>query len=231
MKHAKIILLGLTLVVSAFGPAKAAETVITLSGNSEHINVYNVSVFGYAPGSVITDAPFTETVTIDPAGGGVIATANAVASNSILSSVCCAVSFSVRIGGQTFSIAGTDYSGAYAGVGQDFQALSDDTVGGDTDNSFYLDLTGTGVPTSLNTAFPTTAVSETYGTPIDAANDGFSDNNSLSYLSDASGELYPTTISIAIVPEPGAWSLLIAGVGVTGGFVRRRHRSATLAIG
>lgn len=209
--------------------AVANETVVTLTGNTEHINVYNVPMFGYSPGSVITDAPFVETITIDPAGGGVISTPNAVASNSILSSVCCAVSVSLTIGGQTFQVAGTDYSGAYAGVGEDFQALSNDPVNSRVDNSFYLDLTGSAVPTSLASAFPTTTVSETYGDPIDVFNDSFSDNASLSYLSDASGNLYPSQLTISVVPEPSTWALFIIGAAMIGAVARGLRSSRGLA--
>ncbi len=215
-------------MVSFSTAALADETILTLTGNSEHINVYNVPEFGYAPGSVITDAPFVETITIDPAGGGVIASPNAVASNSIVSSVCCAVSVSLTIDNQTFQVAGTDYSGAYAGIGQDLQALSYDPVDSRVDNGFYLDITGAGAPTSLATALPTTAVSETYGAPIDVFNDSFSDNASLSALSDASGNLYPSQLTISVVPEPATWALFILGAAMTGAVARGLRASRRL---
>ncbi len=201
--------------------AAASETIVKLTGNTENIIVRNVSVFGHPPNSVITDAPFVETITINPAGGGVVSTPTAVASNSIISNLCCAVSMSLTIDGQTFSIAGSDYSGAYAGVGQDFQALSNDAVSSEVDNSFYLDLTGSAVPTSLVSALPDTTVGETYGAPIDVFNDSFSDNTSLSTLSDASGNLYPSQLTISVVPEPATWALLIIGAAITGAVVRR----------
>ena len=219
----KLIVAASLLAALVSGTAASAGLVrVTLTGSTENIrdnaDVFHLGGNSMAP-AIITDQAFVETFLVDtsvnPNGSG-----TGVSSNSIFDAAPpFAVAGALTINGRTFATAGSNYSGAY--IAGDYQILSDDAVGRTRDdNDFYLDLTGAGLPATLSQPIRLTLAAGQVGsnTFIDASSGGT--------YADAIGSLTPTSFSVAAVPEPAAWTLLIAGFGMIGATVRSR-RSVT----
>jgi len=218
------------------GASTASATIyqVTLTGDSESINDFD-NVFGLGAESVgstanITNQAFVETFDINTAGGNVLDSSTGISSNSFFgTSPPYAVSGTLEINGQTFSVSGSDYSSVFTG-GADYQINTDEVVPADTDedNDFSLDLHSD----DLTTAPIPTTVTQSFSATLNPADfevfDSFIDNSSGGEYSDAAGELYPTQITISEVsaaPEPSSWLLMIAGIGGVGLILRRTRPS------
>ena len=208
-------------LLAGVSSASAKIVTVTLTGDSENVFDRN-NVFGFgASDTPITDKSFVETFTIDTTADSFPpAPDNRVSFNSIFSSgPPYAVGGSLSIGGSApFTTLGSDYSSVF--TQGDYQILSDDKVStaSNTDNEFYLDLTGLGLPTTVNQSFSMTL------TAGEVANNSFEDETSQNELPDAIGNLYPTSITISAAPEPASWALMILGVGMAGGLLRQDRR-------
>lgn len=166
-------------------------------GSSENITD-NANVFGFGSGQIITSQRFVETflvnTSVNPNGLG-----TGVSSNSIFdANPPFAVAGALTINGRTFATLGSNYSGLY--TSGDYQILSNDAVGRTRDdNNFYLDLTGTGLPSTISQQISLRLSAGQVG------NDSFIDASSGGTYADAIGTLDPTTFSVPLFrsPPPG----------------------------
>ena len=219
--------------IAMAGAAAHAEIItVTLAGDSENITD-RIDFFGLGAG-VITDQPFLQTFTINTDGGNVLNTPTGVSYNSLFDpeGPPYAVSGSLTINGRTFTTQGSDYSSAFSQG--DFQVLSYDAVAGTrADDSFYLDVTGTGLPTTVVDPYFSRLGGATY-----AFSDFITDNGNAasdpSAPSAVIGSLDPTSLSItpmtSAAPEPGAWMLMTAGVALAGAALRGRRREGSAVV-
>ncbi len=211
--------LGALLLAAA--PASAKIITVTLSGTSENITD-NANVFGYGPGQHLTDKSFVETFLVNTSAVNAFGpqTSTSVSSNSVFGgSPPYAVGATLTINGKTFSTIGSNYS-ALQTTG-DYQILSNDMVNRSVDNNFYVDLTGAGLPATVDQPI-TLALA-----PGQAVNVSFIDNNGGGDVSAAIGNLFPTQLTVSVgaagaVPEPAMWAMMLAGFGLIGGAMRRR---------
>lgn len=117
-------------------------------------------------------------------------------------------------GGGLFSLASLDAAGTFTQM----------------DRPLTLMLTGIGTGgTVTTTIFATPEDAETFTTYL---LDGFTNLSSLTIMG---GPVYPEfsidnlVVTAAAVPEPASWALMIGGLGVMGGAVRRRRATVRLA--
>jgi hypothetical protein len=221
-------------LVVGVSSASATTYEVTLTGDTEKINDFN-NVFGLGAESVgssanITNQAFVETFYVNTAGGNVLDSSTGISSNSIFgTSPPYAVSGSLEINGNTFSVSGSNYSSVFT-TGSDYQINTNDVVpvGYNENNDFSLDLHSN----DLTTAPIPTSVTQTYSATLTPADyevfDSFNDSNSGGQFADAAGELYPTQITISQVsaaPEPSSWLLMIAGIGGVGLVLRRAKKT------
>ena len=216
----------LIALLLAASPASAKLITVTLTGNMETIHD-NADVFGFGAHQVLTDKSFVETFLVDTSAVDPFGpqTSTGVSSNSIFGgSPPYAVGATLTINGKTFSTVGSNYSSIYTTA--DYQILSNDQVNSSFDNNVYVDLTGAGLPATVDQ--PTKIALA----PGQAVNVSFIDNNSKGDLSDAIGNLNPTQLTVTVAsaaPEPAAWSLMTLGFGLLGAALRRRAAKASLA--
>ena len=206
------IVVGTLAIAMAASAASAGIVRITLTGTSESIHD-NANVFGLGAGTLTNEA-FVETfiadTAVNPNGSD-----TGIYSNSIFDAAPpFAVGGTLTINGHSFAVAGSNYSGLY--TTGDYQILTDDAVGTTRDdNSFYVDLTGAGLPQTISQPFSTIL------TAAQVANVSFGDASSGGSQYDAIGNLYPTRLTVEAVPEPAGWALLVAGFGLVGAIARR----------
>ncbi len=220
------ILVGASIVTTA--PASATIITTTLTGNSENIHD-NANVFGFGTGQNLLNKDFVETFYTDTSAINFFGPQSntGVSSNSIFGgSPPYAVAATLTINGHTFSTIGSNFSSLY--TQGDYQVLSNDKVNRSVDNSFYVDITGNGLPTTVSQSF-SSALSLNQ-----IANVSFIDNNSGGNVSDAIGNLFPNHLSVSTsaagaVPEPATWAMMILGMGAIG-FTMRRRRSITTTV-
>jgi len=234
MKYLAMSALAAAALLAGASTASAAIYQITLTGDAESINDFD-NVFGLGAETVgssanITNQAFVETFYVNTAGGNVLASPTGISSDSIFgTSPPYAVSGSLEINGQTFTVSGSNYSSVFTS-GADYQINTNDVVAANAqdNNDFSLDvhsydLTASPIPTTVTQAYSATL------TPADyEVFDSFIDANSGGEFADAAGNLYPTEITIAEVsaaPEPSSWLLMIAGIGGVGLFLRRTRKT------
>lgn len=219
------------LGVLAASAAPAEIITAKLGGTTENISDRS-DFFGLGIGT-ITDQPFLQTFTVNTGGGNVLNTPTGVSYNSIFGPLGppYAVSGSLTINGRTFTTRGSDFSSAFSQG--DFQILSDDAVDGTrADSSFYLDVTGAGLPQTVVDPYFATLGGATY-----AFSDFVIDNRNAATdptaPSEVIGSLNPAYLSITSItsaaPEPGAWALMMTGVALAGAALRRRKIKGALA--
>ena len=129
--------------------------------------------------------------------------------NSVISSVV------LTIGSKSFSFNPTYYADVYTSRGfLDVYAL--DLNGTNLQTYFFPDQDG---PTNLETAFSGTGSGDTGG-------------GATQYSAFLSGsdiiDFNTTSVSVAAVPEPAAWGMMILGFAVLGGMMRYRRRKTTV---
>ena len=207
--------------------SSAATYRVTLTGTSETINDGS-GVFG-TPGATLADSPFRQVFTIRTAGGNVADTPTLISYDSIFGTAPpYAVSGALTINGHTLTTAGLTYS-SVSTDGVDYQITSNDQdgSGGNAKNyNFYLDLNGAGIPATVTQPL-TLMLGGTSGTSaIDNFLVSVTDPSNVGLVS-AAGSLNPTSISVASVPEPTAWLLMIVGFGTLGFAMRRTESSVS----
>ena len=219
----------LSLLAASAAPAEIITA--KLGGTTESIND-RTDFFGLGIGT-ITDQPFLQSFTIDTGGGNVLNTPIGLSYNSIFDPMGppYAVSGSLTINGRTFTTQGSEFSSAFSQG--DFQILSDDAVVGTrADNSFYLDVTGAGLPQTVVDPYFATLGGATY-----AFSDFIIENRNAATdptaPSEVIGSLSPAYLSITPItsaaPEPGTWALMMTGVALAGAALRRRKIKGALA--
>ena len=209
----------------AAAPASAELITVTLSGTSENIND-NSNVFGFGEGQHLTDKSFVETFLVDTSAVNAFGpqTSTGVSSNSVFGgSPPYAVGGTLTINGQKFSTIGSNYSAIF--TTGDYQILSNDMVDRAVNNNFYVDLTGAGLPTTVDQPISLGLA------PGQAVNVSFIDNNGGGNVSAAIGTLFPTLLTVSVasagaVPEPALWATMLLGFGLIGGAMRRRTNVA-----
>lgn len=206
-------------------PAAAKLITVTLTGTSEKISDRD-NVFGFGTNQQLTDKSFVETFVVNTAAVNAFGpqTSTGVSSNSIFGgSPPYAVGATLTINGHSFSTIGSNYSSLY--TTGDYQILSNDMVNRQVDNNFYVDLTGAGLPTTVDQPISLTLA------PGQAANVSFIDNAGGGNVSAAIGNLFPTqlTVSVAAVPEPAMWATMMLGFALIGGVLRRRAARVVIA--